>query len=136
MPSEIDWPAATWIIPATRMKSGREHRVPLAVEALGLLSGLPREDANPYLFMGAVAHRGLSLSALHRVLRSMRPDLTVHGFRSSFRDWAAETTSHSSEVVEMALAHAVGSRVEAAYRRGDLLEKRRALMSEWAKFLG
>jgi integrase len=117
-----------WTIPAERMKSGREHRVPLSAAALALL----KPDQH-FLFQ---LRRGkpLSKSAIPMMLERMGLDVTVHGFRSTFRDWAAERTDFPNEVVEMALAHAVGDKTEAAYRRGDLFDKRRALMDSWAKF--
>lgn len=116
-------------------KGGREHRVPLSQRVVDLLNGLPRESSNEFVFPGARAGKPLSNMALLTTLRRMgRSDLTAHGFRSTFRDWAAETTGYPSDVVEMALAHAVSSKVEAAYRRGDLFEKRRRLMADWALF--
>jgi integrase len=120
------------------MKAGKEHRVPLSDRALQILDGLHvfASPDQPLIFPGGRAHRPLSHMAMLRVLADMdRGDLTVHGFRSSFRDWAAERTNFPSEVVEMALAHAIGSKVEAAYRRGDLFAKRRRLMDAWAEFL-
>jgi len=120
------------------MKAGKEHRVPLSDRALKLLDGLRvlASPAEPLVFPGGRARRSLSQSAMRRILAEMdRSDLTVHGFRSSFRDWAAETTHFPNEMVEMALAHAVGSKVEAAYRRGDMFDKRRRLMAAWAEFL-
>ena len=121
------------------MKSGREHRVPLSSASLDVLrqaAALP--DAgypDGYLFPGARSGRPLSNMALTMVLRRMkRGDLTVHGFRSTFRDWCAEATGHGGEVAGAALAHVVGDKVEAAYRRGDLCEKRRRLMEDWAAF--
>jgi integrase len=134
---EIDLGAALWTVPAGRMKAGREHRVPLSAPALAVLGEAAklRTTAAPSapVFPGAIAGKGLSNMAMLTLLRRMeRGDLTAHGFRSSFRDWAAETTAYPSEVVEMALAHAVGDKVEAAYRRGDLFEKRRRLMAAWA----
>jgi integrase len=119
--TEFDTASAMWTIPGSRMKGNREHRVPLPAPALDLV------DA-------ACSHIGVN--AMGRVLTTLRPGLTVHGFRSTFRDWAAETTSYPNHVVEMALAHSIGSAVEAAYRRGDMLDKRRALMEEWATFCG
>lgn len=131
--SEIDRAEALWTIPAERMKAGREHRVPLSRQALAILASLPMEGE--YVFPGGRARAPLSQMALLAVLRRMnRRDLTVHGFRSTFRDWAAETTSFPNEVVEMALAHTVADKVEAAYRRGDLFLKRRRLMDAWAKY--
>jgi len=132
--SEVDLSAALWKIPAARMKSGREHRVPLSKPAIKLLHSLPGDRLpEGHVFPGM---RGaLSDMSLTAVLRRMGVSATAHGFRSTFRDWVAECTDHSREVAEMALAHAVGDRVEAAYRRGDLFEKRLALMSDWASFL-
>jgi integrase len=120
-----------WTIPARRMKSGREHRVPLSKCAVELLQALPR--TNEYVFPGT---RGrMANNGPRKLLRRLgRAGITVHGFRSSFRDWAAETTEYPNHVVEMALAHAIGSGVEAAYRRGNLLDQRRRLMEDWAKF--
>jgi integrase len=123
-----------WTIPAARMKSGREHRVPLSKPAIKLLGSLS-VDRQPedHVFPGM---RGpLSDMSLTAVLRRMGVSATAHGFRSTFRDWVAECTEHSGEVAEMALSHAIGDKVEAAYRRGDLLEKRVALMTGWASFL-
>jgi integrase len=135
---EIDLANKIWTIPPERMKAGKEHRVPLSDRALKVLNGLRAlaSPAEPLVFPGGRARRPLSQMAMRRILAEMdRGDLTVHGFRSSFRDWAAEATHFPSEMVEMALAHAVGSKVEAAYRRGDLFLKRRQLMDAWAKFL-
>jgi integrase len=132
--AEIDIPGATWTIPAPRMKAGKEHRVPLSARALELLESLPREGE--FVFIGGRAGKPLSNMAMLELIRGMKPGTgyVPHGFRSTVRDWAAECTSYSSEVVEMALAHAIESKVEAAYRRGDLFEKRRRLMDEWAAF--
>ena len=131
--------AATWTVPAGRMKGGREHRIPLSEAALGILRDMAEvrvsNDSDALVFPGRDAGRPLSDMSLTAVLRRMRlGELTAHGFRSSFRDWAAETTAHPTELVEMALAHAVSNKVEAAYRRGDLFEKRRRLMDEWAVY--
>jgi integrase len=136
---EIDLASALWTVPAARMKAGAEHRVPLspaAVQVLEKARAVRRKDGDDeFVFPGLSEGRPLSGMAMAMVLRRMkRGDLTVHGFRSSFRDWAAERTSYPGEVVEMALAHAVANKVEAAYRRGDLFEKRRRLMKEWATF--
>jgi integrase len=131
--SEIDLTSKIWVIPAERMKAHREHRVPLSAAVIALLSSLVREGE--YLFPGAKEGKPLSNMALLMTLRRMgRSELTAHGFRSTFRDWAAETTVYPSDVVEMALAHTIGNKVEAAYRRGDLFDKRRGLMDEWAAF--
>ena len=133
--SEIDLETHTWVIPAARMKSRREHRVPLSPKAIELLSGLHREDGNSHVFIGARTGAGLGNMAMPDVLQQMRRNkVTVHGFRSTFRDWAAEATAHPNHVVEQALAHTIGNAVEAAYRRGDLFEKRRQLMNDWAAF--
>lgn len=131
--AEIDMDAALWTVPGERMKAKNEHAVPLSDTALDLLRELPREG--DLVFPGARVGRPLSDMSLTAALRRMgRGDLTAHGFRSTFRDWAAEQTAYPSEVVEMSLAHTIGNKVEAAYRRGDLIEKRRRLMDEWAKF--
>jgi integrase len=130
---EIDLPNALWTIPAERMKSGREHRVPLSQPAVRLLRGLPKGEKDDLVFPGVDGQ--LSDMTLTAVLRRMKVDATVHGFRSTFRDWISEYTAHGTEVAEMALSHAVGDKVEAAYRRGDLFEKRVVLMSEWGAFL-
>jgi integrase len=132
---EINLETATWIIPAARMKSRREHRVPLAPKVVELLSGLYREGGNSHVFIGARTGARLGNMAMPDVLEQMgRSDVTVHGFRSTFRDWAAEATAYPNHVVEQALAHTIGNAVEAAYRRGDLFEKRRHLMNDWAAF--
>ncbi len=130
--SEIDLDAGIWTVPAERMKAGAEHRVPLSPPALALLGEMQGLD-DTFVFPGGRRGKPLSNMAMLVLLRRMeRADLTVHGFRSSFRDWASETTHFPSEVVEMALAHTVESKVERAYRRGDLFEKRRELMRAWA----
>lgn len=131
--SEIDLDAAVWTIPAERMKMGKEHRVPLSGAAVTLLRHLPVIKDNDLVFP---APRGGELSdmTLTAVIRRMKVDAVPHGFRSSFRDWCAERTNYPSQVAEMALAHAIGDKVEAAYRRGDLFDKRRRLMAEWATF--
>ncbi len=133
--AEIDLDAALWVIPAARMKARREHRVPLSPPAVLLLRKLKTLREGEYVFAGLRKGKPLSNMALLMTLRRVkRTDLTAHGFRSTFRDWAAESTGHPSEVVEMALAHAVGDKVEAAYRRGDLFEKRRKLMNDWGTY--
>jgi integrase len=133
--NEIDEKSATWSIPADRMKAGRPHRVPLSKRALALLEVQPSRSGFVFSMNGKVPLSDMTLTA---VLRRMgRADISVHGFRSTFRDWCAEyaANSFSREVCEYALAHRVEDRVEAAYRRGDLLEKRRGLMEAWAKYL-
>ena len=126
-----------WKIPGERMKSGREHRVPLSGGAVTLLESLPRLRENDHVFPGQKAKRPPSNVACLTLLKRMgRGDLTVHGFRSTFRDWCAEQTDYPRDVAEMALAHSIGNKVEAAYRRGDLFEKRRELMDAWAEYCG
>jgi integrase len=132
---EIDLQAGTWTIPSDRMKGGREHTVPLSKRAVELLRELPTEEGNGHVFIGPTQGVGLSNMAMTAVLRRMgHGDITIHGMRSTFRDWAAERTNYPNHVVEMALAHAVGDKVEAAYRRGDLIQKRRQLAEAWAKY--
>lgn len=132
---EIDFANRMWTIPAERMKAGRDHRVPLSNAAIVVLDGLSAIRKSEYIFPGQKRHKPLSNMAMLVLLRRMnRGNLTAHGFRSSFRDWCAEQTNFPTEVAEMALAHAVGDKVEAAYRRGDLLDKRRALMDAWSAF--
>jgi integrase len=140
---EIDLDGKVWTVPSVRMKAGREHRVPLSEAALAVIEtvrplALMRDgkpDPAAPVFPGTRRALPLNDAAMMILLRRMkRGDLTVHGFRSTFSDWAAERTAYPREVVEMALAHAIESRVEAAYRRGDLFEKRRQLMESWAKF--
>jgi len=136
--NEIDLDAGVWTIPAERIKAGKQHRVPLSGRALAILTQMHSEagdDAAAFVFPGAKRGRPLSGMVFLMLLRRMgRDDLTAHGFRSTFRDWAAETTNYPREVAEMALAHAIPDETERAYRRGDLFEKRRRLMAEWAKF--
>lgn len=135
--AEFDLDAALWVIPAERMKAKREHRVPLSTAALALLRSMPR--ASDLVFPGTKPGKPLSDMSLTAVLRRMkRDDITVHGFRSSFRDWCAESVANSfpREVCEHALAHSLPDKVEAAYRRGDLIEKRTLLMQAWADYCG
>ena len=133
---EIDLDRATWVIPAQRMQAQAEHRVPLSDRAVALLNSLYRERDNPFVFIGTQPGSGLSNMAMAAVLHRMGRDyITVHGFRSTFRDWAAETTAFPNHVVEMALAHKIGDKVEAAYRRGDLFDKRRKLMGRLVAYL-
>lgn len=145
--NEISFDEAVWIIPAERMKAGREHRVPLSPRAIELLKSLPRLKGNHFVFPGAKAHTALSDMSLSAVIRRMNAkesqarwvdregrEAVPHGFRSTFRDWAAERTAFPREVAEQALAHTLSNAVEAAYRRSDLFDKRRALMNAWAGF--
>jgi integrase len=131
---EFDLGAAVWTIPASRMKAGKEHRVPLSDKAVELLKTLTRIAETDVVFPG-VKGQPLSDMSLTAVLRRMeRGDLTVHGFRSSFRDWAGETTAYPREVIEHALAHQLQDKAEAAYARGTLFDKRRRLMADWARY--
>jgi len=133
--SEFDLNHAVWEIPGHRMKSGKPHRVPLSPRALAILEAIrPAGDADGFVFPGGKPGKPLSNTVLWEVLQGMNRGITAHGFRSTFRDWCAERTNFPSEVAEMALAHVVGSKVEAAYRRGDMFEKRRRLMDAWATF--
>ncbi len=128
--SEINIETATWTIPAERMKTGKEHRVPLSMKALEILG----EPSEGYIFKGKKQGCALSDTSLLMPLKRAGLKFTVHGFRSTFRDWCSEETGFSHEIQEMALAHTIRNRAEAAYRRGDLLEKRRALMDAWATY--
>jgi integrase len=132
--AEIDLKNKTWTITPERMKGGKEHRVPLSAPAVALLEQLHESQIGEFVFPSKPG-RPLSRMALPMLLRRLgRTDITTHGFRSSFRDWAADRTSFPREVAEMALAHAVPSAVEAAYRRTDLFDKRRKLMEAWATY--
>lgn len=141
--SEIDLAAKVWTVPADRMKSDREHRVPLcaqAVEVLEKAGAASNRAADAFVLpgprkRGSLVDRGLSTNALRALLIRMGQDVTAHGFRSSFRDWAGEASTFPREIAEAALAHTVGDATERAYRRGDALEKRRKLMEAWAAFL-
>ena len=140
--SEIDTGNAVWTIPATRMKARREHRVPLSDSMLADLRALPLIEGNPYLFPGARYGKPLSNMALLQLMRGMgygvngeHGDYVPHGFRSSFRDWSGEVSNFPRDVAEMALAHTIENKVEAAYRRGDLFEKRNLMMQAWSNYL-
>jgi integrase len=130
---ELDLVTKVWTVPPERMKAGNLHRIPLCGRAVEILDGLDRSSS--FVFgSGAKPMSNMTMSA---VLKRMdRDDLTVHGFRSAFRDWAGETTEFPNELVEMALAHTIKDKAEAAYRRGDMLERRRVLMDAWAAFCG
>lgn len=131
--AEVDIDQAVWNIPADRMKAGREHRIPLSNAALELLKYLPRTEGSKLIFPNT---KGTALSdmTLTAVLRRMNRPITAHGFRSTFRDWAGETTGYPREVIEHALAHQLKDKAEAAYARGTLFDKRRRLMADWAKY--
>lgn len=141
---EVDFDKRIWVVPETRMKAAKEHRVPLSKRAVEILKAQHKEALEQaeddgvliggYLFPGPKPNAPLSTMAMAMLLRRMRSGMTVHGFRSSFRDWASETTGFPHEVCEMALAHVIANKAEAAYRRGDLFEKRRKLMEAWARY--
>ncbi|MFN5746643.1 MAG: tyrosine-type recombinase/integrase [Methylococcaceae bacterium] len=140
--SEIDLDSKVWTIPASRMKAGRVHQVPLSLEAVKILEKLPKIERVGLLFPGQRYGRPLSSMALLQVMRRLgygvggeRGAYVPHGFRSSFRDWAGEVSTFPRDVCEMALAHVIENKVESAYRRGSMLEKRRAMMEEWARFI-
>jgi integrase len=133
--SEIDLDKALWTVPAERMKAGRVHRVPLCDRAVAILKQLAETCANEFVFAGQKPGKPLSNMAMEMMLRRMKIEAaTVHGFRSSFRDWAGNESSFPREVVETALAHVIGDKAEQAYRRSDALKKRRLLMEQWAAF--
>jgi integrase len=131
---EIDFTEKLWRIPRERMKGARDHAIPLAPAVIELLQGLPHEEGNDLVFLGPRPGMPLSDLVLMTLMRKMGRSEVVHGFRSSFSDWAHETTSYPDNVIEMSLAHLVGSEVTRAYHRKDLLEKRRRLMDAWAEF--
>jgi integrase len=134
--SEIDFDERLWTVPAERMKAGKEHKVPLSERALELLRGLYREgdSDNGLVFLGAQPGKPLSPPAMASVMKRMGHSAVPHGFRSSFSDWSHERTGHSNHAIELSLAHSIGAATEKAYRRGDMLEKRRRLMMDWARF--
>jgi integrase len=132
--SEIDLANKVWTVPPGRMKAGVQHRVTLARRAVDLLRSLPRESGNDFVFIGARSG-GLSAVAMMRLLHAMgHGNISVHGFRGTFRTWAAEQTNFAREVAEMALAHKISDKVEATYQRGELLRKRYLLAEAWNKF--
>lgn len=132
--SELDLVNAVWVIPKERMKAKREHRIPLPRQAVELLQQQPRIDDSDLVFPSS-RNTPLSDMTLTAVMRRLKRSEVPHGWRSTFRDWVGDCTEYPSELAEIALAHAVGSKVEQAYRRGDMLEKRRSMMQEWADFL-
>ena len=135
--NEIDLTQSVWTIPAQRTKAGREHRVPLSEPAMVVLRAMAQFGAEGFVFPGLKAASTLSDVALTKALHVASGNgATVHGFRSTFREWCAETINYPRELAEAALAHALKDKVEAAYQRGDLLERRRRLMTDWANFCG
>ena len=132
---EFDLDAGLWTVPNSRMKAGKEHRVPLAPRAIEIIKGMTELAKGEFVFPGDNPGHPLAEKAMWKVLNRMKvANTTVHGLRSTFRDWAAERTNFPNHVIEMALAHTIGDKVEAAYRRGDLFDKRQRLMDEWARF--
>jgi len=132
--NEIDLGTRMWIIPVQRTKGGKEHRVPVSERALAILRKMQELRQNDLVFPGSKQGRPLSDMSLLMLLREFRPGITTHGFRSTFKDWAAEMTNAPNFVSEAALAHVVADKVEAAYRRADLFERRRKLMDAWGRF--
>lgn len=133
--AEVDLEKKVWTVPPHRMKAGREHRVPLSSRAVTILRQLKKLATGDFVFPGQARNKPLSNMAMEMVLRRMElEDVTVHGFRSSFRDWAGNVSSFPRELIETALAHVIGDKAEQAYRRGDALEKRRKLMDAWASY--
>jgi integrase len=134
--NEVDLERALWTVPADRMKAGKEHVVPLPPAALRVFRRASelRTEGRKFIFHGAKRDKPMSDMTLMKVLRDMGQTATAHGFRSSFRDWVSEETQFSGDLAEAALAHAIANKVEAAYRRGNLLEKRRGLMDAWGSF--
>lgn len=139
---EFDLEKKLWIIPKARMKRTIEHRIPLSDQAIEVLKSIPRVEGSPWVFNGHSRKKSeqlkpLSNAAMSTYLKNTlgHKEFTVHGFRSSFRDWAAEATDHQREVIEHALSHMLADQTEAAYQRGDYLDKRRALMADWACYL-
>ncbi|WP_441268086.1 tyrosine-type recombinase/integrase [Bradyrhizobium sp. 215_C5_N1_1] len=134
---EFDLDAATWTIPAERMKEQKTHRVPLCARAVEIVRAMKNQSLNQFVFPGMRANRPLSDMTFGKVITAHGGGGAVaHGFRSTFKDWATDETDHQREIAEAALAHAVGDAVERAYRRGEALEKRRALMDDWAAYCG
>jgi integrase len=136
--SEVDLDAKIWTVPpdraGTKIDGDEPRRIPLSDRATEILKELPRQDGNPHVFIGAKRGKALSNMAMLEMVRDLRPGFVPHGFRSTFKDWCSETTHYPNEVSEAALWHVVADKVEAAYRRGDLFEKRRALMADWAAY--
>ena len=131
---EIDLKAKVWVVPGDRTKAGREHRIPLTDEMLSILEDIKDFKHDNFVFPGARRGQGISDTAVRKQLQGKCPGLTVHGFRSSFRDWCAEMTNYPRELAEKALGHVLQDRVEAAYQRGDLFEKRRKLMNSLSAY--
>jgi integrase len=137
---EIDFENLVWTVPpervGTKIDGDRPRRIPLTEEAARILRSLHRRPGNPHLFQAAEGKGGLCNNAMLKLMQRLRPGYVPHGLRSTFKDWCSETTNYPNEVSEAALWHVVADRVEAAYRRGDLFDKRRALMNDWAAYCG
>lgn len=134
--NEFDLAEKTWMVPAARMKAGKEHRVPLSPRTLTILKSLRKMAQGEFVFPGLQPNKPLSNMAMLELLKRMKRDgLTVHGFRSTFRDWVGETTNYPREVAEAALAHTIKDKAEAAYARGDLFSKRRRMFEDWARYV-
>jgi len=131
---EFDLTRKVWTIPAERMKANKEHTIPLSAQAVKLLKSLPRIDRSEYVFPGMRPDKPMSTAAGMKLLKQLHPGITAHGMRSTFRDWAGETTAYPREVIEMAMAHQLKDKAEAAYARGNLIDKRRKLMRDWATY--
>jgi integrase len=131
---EVDLEKKVWTVPAHRMKAGREHRVPLSERAVAILKPLPEIKTGDFVFPGQRKNRQRWHTAMNMTLRRMKANFTVHGFRSSFRDWAGNETHYPRDLIETALAHVIGDKAEQAYRRSDALDKRRKLMEAWAAY--
>jgi integrase len=135
--SEINFAERLWIVPADRMKAGKEHRIPLSDAALKILQQLPRAQHSDLIFPSENSGKPISDMTISAVLKRMEvTGVTVHGFRSTFRDWCSDCTNYSNELAEMALAHTIKNSTEAAYRRSDVLERRRSMMKDWADYCG
>lgn len=133
---EIDLDSKVWTVPAGRMKAKREHRIPLSTRAVAILEEIKKQNSGTFIFPGWSGDKGLSNMAMLKALKDMgRTDLTVHGFRSTFRDWCAEATQYPREIAEAALAHTLTNKAEAAYFRSDLFEKRRSMMQDWCNYV-
>lgn len=134
---EIDWETGIWTVPAERMKAGKRHRMPLSKNTLKLLKPFKSAMRSEFVYPGQSPKRPISEAAIRKLLERMAiQNVTIHGFRSSFRDWAGESTTFPQKVAEQALAHTIGNEAERAYRRGDALEKRREPMDAWATYCG
>jgi integrase len=133
--SDVDFENATWTIPAIKMKAEREHVIPLTADAVQVLRFMANRQLSNWIFPGRDPRKPVSNMTMLKLLKTLEPDFTVHGFRSAFRDWAGNETSQPRDIIEMSLAHTVGDKTELAYRRDTALNKRRKLMEAWAAYL-